>query len=356
MRNKAPSPPRRRFPGGGGQTPPREGHLLALILAIALIADTSLPRRAFVWVLSLLLPAAAAGRYGAALADNVSHAAIAWAVVRACRRTAGGGGAASSQSSLLRPQYRSSFGGGGGGGVGGISGGGGIGGIGGIGGVGSIGGRAALLEQLAAWCLGSLLDLDHFLRAGKLSLAAATHLPASQGQPGGGRPLGHALPVALLAALAVGTLLRSRRAGAVVAAAFLSHQLRDATRRGLWLCAPCVASGHQHQQHHLHHHSAGSTATTTGLFVGFDYSTPPLPYVLYLLLLLLLPAVLERVSAGVAGPRPAMSAAGAMGYPMATAGVPSASPPHHHHHHNHYPSPSPSSPSAWRYGDTLLPV
>ena len=190
-----------------------------LIALVAVVADSGIPRWACS-TLSSLLAIPPAPRVLAAIADNVSHAFIAWSVVRAFPSKPRV--VPTSQSWLV---YR---------------------------------------EQFVGWCLGSLLDLDHFVSARSLSLSAATHLSH--------RPLGHAVPVALAAAFATGALFRSRRAGAVVAAAFMSHQLRDATRRGLWWCTPCVR-------------------TAASAYWSIDYSTPPIPYWLYICILLLLPSL-----------------------------------------------------------------
>jgi len=82
-------------------------------------------------------------------------------------------------------------------------------------------------ELIAAFTVGSWLDLDHFLAAGSLRLQDATRLSH--------RPFGHALLAAgCLGALAA-LLTRQRRKGVLVATAILSHQLRDALRRGMWL-------------------------------------------------------------------------------------------------------------------------
>ncbi|OQR96872.1 hypothetical protein ACHHYP_13162 [Achlya hypogyna] len=118
--------------------------------------------------------------------------------------------------------------------------------------------RLQLLEGVIALLIGSLLDLDHFVAAAGWTFQAATSLSE--------RPLGHA--VAFIAAIALVVWCacpRSRRirAVALVLVCLLSHQLRDAFRRGLWI-APGVGS------------------------------TPPLPYAMYLALELSLPWVLAR--------------------------------------------------------------
>ncbi|CAM9419998.1 unnamed protein product [Pylaiella littoralis] len=89
---------------------------------------------------------------------------------------------------------------------------------------------AAVAEIVLAACVGSALDLDHFLAAGSLRLSRATGLA--------GRPWGHCVAALVVVALAMAALTRNARAGASVFTAGASHQLRDATRRGLWLYPP----------------------------------------------------------------------------------------------------------------------
>ena len=89
-------------------------------------------------------------------------------------------------------------------------------------------GREAVLAGLFA----SLMDLDHFLAARSLRLKDAT-------SPGGGtgRPFAHSLAFVVVATVLGGLFWRSRRSGAIFAVAGLSHQLRDARRRGMWLAS-----------------------------------------------------------------------------------------------------------------------
>ncbi|CAM9693075.1 unnamed protein product [Ectocarpus sp. 12 AP-2014] len=89
---------------------------------------------------------------------------------------------------------------------------------------------AAALEVLFAACVGSALDLDHFLAAGSVRLSRATAL--------GGRPWGHCVAALIVAAFAVAALTRNARAAVCVFSAGATHQLRDSTRRGLWLYPP----------------------------------------------------------------------------------------------------------------------
>ncbi|CAN0491457.1 unnamed protein product, partial [Scytosiphon promiscuus] len=109
-------------------------------------------------------------------------------------------------------------------------------------------------EALVAACVGSLLDLDHFLAAGSIRLSQATGLS--------NRPWCHSVVALFVAALVTSALTHNKRAAAAVFSAGASHQLRDATRRGLWLYPPRGPK------------------------------TPPLGYPVYLLAQALLPLVL----------------------------------------------------------------
>eukprot|EP00644_Phytophthora_capsici_P006620 jgi/Phyca11/49322/gw1.36.391.1 len=79
---------------------------------------------------------------------------------------------------------------------------------------------------------GSLLDVDHFIAAGALSLAGATHLK--------GRPFGHAVTFIIVVALLVSRYSRKVQARkrryrvCFIVVAWFSHQLRDGMRLGLW--------------------------------------------------------------------------------------------------------------------------
>ncbi|KAG6974831.1 hypothetical protein JG688_00002871 [Phytophthora aleatoria] len=78
----------------------------------------------------------------------------------------------------------------------------------------------------------SLLDVDHFIAAGALNLAGATHL--------NGRPFGHAVTFIIAVAMLVSRWSRKCQARTrryrvcFVVVAWFSHQLRDGMRRGLW--------------------------------------------------------------------------------------------------------------------------
>ncbi|EDQ84612.1 uncharacterized protein MONBRDRAFT_30124 [Monosiga brevicollis MX1] len=92
----------------------------------------------------------------------------------------------------------------------------------------------ALLQAIICAILASLMDLDHFFHASRWSLTAATSLST--------RPWLHSLPVAIAAALLLSYVAhRCNVAGAhrdtflLPLTAVLTHQLRDAHRRGLWL-------------------------------------------------------------------------------------------------------------------------
>ncbi|KAE8898317.1 hypothetical protein PF005_g3220 [Phytophthora fragariae] len=78
----------------------------------------------------------------------------------------------------------------------------------------------------------SLLDVDHFIAAGALTLAGATHL--------NGRPFGHAVTFIIVVALLVSRCSRRVQARkrryrvCFIVVAWFSHQLRDGMRLGLW--------------------------------------------------------------------------------------------------------------------------
>ncbi|CAM9582329.1 unnamed protein product, partial [Discosporangium mesarthrocarpum] len=96
-------------------------------------------------------------------------------------------------------------------------------------------------ELFLAGCLGSFVDLDHFVAAGSLRLSQALGLAA--------RPWGHSI-LALFLGVSdfpplssyppMLSLFRGRLFGHEEYVVFsgASHQLRDATRRGLWMWPP----------------------------------------------------------------------------------------------------------------------
>ncbi|CAM9177685.1 unnamed protein product [Scytosiphon promiscuus] len=110
---------------------------------------------------------------------------------------------------------------------------------------------AVVVEVVFTAGVGSLLDLDHFFAAGSLRLSKATGLA--------GRPWGHCVMALFVLALATAALTHNARAAVASFVAGSSHQLRDATRRGLWMYPPRGPK------------------------------TPPLPYAVYLLAQMLLP-------------------------------------------------------------------
>lgn len=82
-----------------------------------------------------------------------------------------------------------------------------------------------LFSAMLAFLVACALDADHFIAARSLSLRDATSL--------GTRPFGHAV---LFVVLASSILAAANPPAAImVAVAWGSHQLRDSTRRGLWL-------------------------------------------------------------------------------------------------------------------------
>lgn len=75
-----------------------------------------------------------------------------------------------------------------------------------------------------AFLAATLIDLDHLLAAGSLSLSAATSLPC--------RPWSHSLTFAAVAAWVIWMVTRQRLTTAVVASALATHVLRDASGGG----------------------------------------------------------------------------------------------------------------------------
>ncbi|TMW61293.1 hypothetical protein Poli38472_013756 [Pythium oligandrum] len=122
--------------------------------------------------------------------------------------------------------------------------------------------RAFLTSCLLAGVTAALLDLDHFIAAGSFSIDGATHLK--------GRPFGHAVTFILAVVLLVWAYSCHKRANkwtivhrvSFVVTTLLSHQLRDGMRLGLWFWP-----------------------------IG---STPPIFYLLYLLMEVGLPIVLAK--------------------------------------------------------------
>ncbi|XP_077478063.1 transmembrane protein 267 [Stigmatopora argus] len=95
--------------------------------------------------------------------------------------------------------------------------------------------RSDLYQALLAGFLAAAVDLDHFFAAGSLSLQAAVSLP--------GRPPLHCstlIPVLCLSLRFFMWLARLKDAWCslpwLLFVAMATHHLRDAVRRGLWLC------------------------------------------------------------------------------------------------------------------------
>ena len=82
-------------------------------------------------------------------------------------------------------------------------------------------------ELLSALMIGSLLDADHFIAAGSLSLKAATSLHS--------RPFGHNLFFIFTVSTIIFFLL-PRRLSLLFFTSTFSHLIRDALRRGFPLC------------------------------------------------------------------------------------------------------------------------
>ena len=113
-----------------------------------------------------------------------------------------------------------------------------------------------LLELLLSCLLSVCVDADHFITAKSFSLEAATNLNA--------RPFAHSfffIPVCMLASQ---FLFRSSRINLLFASAIFTHQARDALRRGF-------------------------------CFSPLSGNSPPLPFFLYLFLLLTWPIVTARL-------------------------------------------------------------
>ncbi|XP_076622818.1 transmembrane protein 267 [Colletes latitarsis] len=123
--------------------------------------------------------------------------------------------------------------------------------------------RKSLIQNFSSifWCffLSSFIDVDHFIAACSWKLSDATHLQK--------RPFMHCttLPIALWFMLNFYSSIFNHPKLSyyswMMLASFLSHHIRDGTRRGLWFCP-----------------------------IG---STQPIPYYLYLSMSMMLPHVLQ---------------------------------------------------------------
>ncbi len=169
-------------------------------------------------VATLLFTAPRVGRVAAAVIDNAGHGAIAAATWAAAVVVAGGGPALEAEVGALArgavPRSLDAFA--------------------------SAAGRPTSLA-VAALCgvLSCALDADHFLSAHSFAFRDALNLSA--------RPFGHAFTF-VLAAVGAAALLPAvlptpvsaavpgmPHAWLLLAVAWVTHHLRDATRRGLWL-------------------------------------------------------------------------------------------------------------------------
>lgn len=90
-------------------------------------------------------------------------------------------------------------------------------------------------ELFASMLVGVIIDIDHFVEARSLSLFAATHLDH--------RPIGHSLLCCAVVVLAVRLALKDSRIPLVVLSGYVTHLLRDATRRGLWMGQELLGGG-----------------------------------------------------------------------------------------------------------------
>eukprot|EP01031_Cornospumella_fuschlensis_P038235 gene38235-46462_t len=82
-------------------------------------------------------------------------------------------------------------------------------------------------EILLAGFASCALDVDHFIAAGSASLSDATSLPH--------RPFGHALAFVPCVSILYYVLTKNSRIAKLLFVSLLSHHLRDAMKRGLWL-------------------------------------------------------------------------------------------------------------------------
>jgi hypothetical protein len=167
-------------------------------------------------------------------------------------------------------------------------------------------------DVLLALLCGSAVDIDHFIAAGSASIAAATSLPL--------RPWGHALlsgfAVSLIAGAIVSlipkgssfhTLLSPTYApteaidthmSVLVFTSYFVHLLRDAVRRGLWICTLPYLSTSSGE-------IAGSVGTGNGqsgllyLYIG----TPAIPLWAVLGIYCVLPVVVGALLARISGGR-----------------------------------------------------
>lgn len=91
------------------------------------------------------------------------------------------------------------------------------------------------IELFASMLVGVIIDIDHFVEARSLSLFAATHLNH--------RPIGHSLLCCIVVVLMVRLMLKDSRTSHLVLSGYVTHLLRDATRRGLWIGQEFLGGG-----------------------------------------------------------------------------------------------------------------
>ncbi|KAG7201767.1 hypothetical protein KM043_004487 [Ampulex compressa] len=125
--------------------------------------------------------------------------------------------------------------------------------------------KKSLIQNLPSiflcFLMASFIDVDHFLAAGSWDLNNATHLKR--------RPFLHCTTIPIVTSVLLiiaGKMFNYTKLNYIswmISASFLSHHIRDGTRRGLWFWP-----------------------------LG---STPPIPYHLYLTLAMLLPHILQWI-------------------------------------------------------------
>lgn len=113
-----------------------------------------------------------------------------------------------------------------------------------------------LIEAFIAAVCGSLMDLDHFIASSSTSIHDATHLSH--------RPFAHTVIFPFLLGALLARLFKSSRLGVICVSSMFAHQMRDSIRRGLWFWP--IAS------------------------------TPPIPYPVYLITLILLPPLVAFIA------------------------------------------------------------